>query len=217
MSRSGFRHMRRPARLWQSAGCGGGCPERAVAVGVEFGEFVVDVDGVRAVEVHVRVVGGPDVDEQFVVDLASNSAQSVHRAAVVFRGWATPASLLPGSSSAAGSYSRSSENPRGSAPSMALSLAPPRPRLRASDRAFRSHGQVGDDRTHGSRPRTTTRTTAPPRRCAQTPSGALAALLLLTWSRSGRDWRRRARSAGRRFARRRVAEVQVGEILRNGV
>jgi transposase len=54
--------MRRPARLWQSAGCGGGCPERAVAVGVEFGEFVVDVDGVRAVEVHVRVVGGPDVD-----------------------------------------------------------------------------------------------------------------------------------------------------------
>ena len=53
-------------------------------------------DGVRAVEVHVRVVGGPDVDEQFVVDLASKSAQSVHGAAVVFRGCATPASLLPG-------------------------------------------------------------------------------------------------------------------------
>jgi len=88
--------MRRPARLWQSAGCGGGCPDRAVAVGVEFGEFVVDVDGVRAVEVHVRVVGGPDVDEQFVVDLAYKSAQSVHGAAVVFRGCATPASLLPG-------------------------------------------------------------------------------------------------------------------------
>jgi transposase len=45
-------------------------------------------------------------------------------------------------------------------PCLALSLAPPRPRLRASNRAFPSHGQVGDDWTHGSPPRTTTRTTA---------------------------------------------------------
>jgi hypothetical protein len=59
--------------------------EWPVAVGVELGELAVDVDGVGAVEVHVLVVGGPDVRQHFVVDLAAFSAKGTDGQAVVLR------------------------------------------------------------------------------------------------------------------------------------
>lgn len=46
-----------------------GQAQRPVAVGVELGEFTVDVDRVGAVEVDVLVVGRPDVRQDLVVDL----------------------------------------------------------------------------------------------------------------------------------------------------
>jgi hypothetical protein len=39
------------------------------------GQFCVDVDGVGAVQVHVLVVGGPDVGEHLVVDRPAGAAQ----------------------------------------------------------------------------------------------------------------------------------------------
>jgi len=48
-----------------------------VAVGVETDQFRADVDGVGAVEVHVLVVGGPDMGEHLVVDLPAGVAEAV--------------------------------------------------------------------------------------------------------------------------------------------
>jgi len=56
--------------------------QRPVVVGVEFGEFAVDVDGTGAVDVHVLVVGRPDMCQEFVVDVvpAENAIWAVQAA-----------------------------------------------------------------------------------------------------------------------------------------
>jgi len=64
----------------------GGGAERTVAVGVEPGELAVDVDGVAAVEVHVLVVGGPDVSQHGVIDVPPRAPQGGDGQAVV-SGW----------------------------------------------------------------------------------------------------------------------------------
>ena len=86
---------------------------------------------------------------------------------------ATRASWLPGSPGTAGLCLRSCGNPRGSAlsrsaaplgggtnPVLAGALATTRPRLRTPAHPFRSHGQMGHDRPHGTTPGAPARTTA---------------------------------------------------------
>ena len=56
-------HVQRPSRI----STGSGQAQRAVAVSVGLGQLAVDVDGVGAVDVHVLVVGRPDVRQRLIV------------------------------------------------------------------------------------------------------------------------------------------------------